>query len=287
MKVIAMMNQKGGVGKTASTTTLAHILSEIYNKKVLIVDVDPQGNASSGFSHLDYFDIFIGLIRGEKINSLSIEDLLMDSELDPHQCIVHTKYNGLDAILAYQTLSQIEEELKADVRTPQQFRLKSQLDKVKGEYDFCLIDCSPSLSILNINALVAADEVYIPTKTDGNSLLGIAISYNLIRTIQSYNPGLKLAGCFFTQCDPRKNVTKATREFLEKVLPGILLPYEIGKTVKLEENSYEQKTLLEIDKNRKLAVTRAYVDLAEYMQSNDKEQCKKRYIERKGEENGR
>lgn len=278
MKTITFINQKGGVGKTATTTTLGHILAEKFNKRTLIIDVDPQGNASTGFSDLDYFQVFINIIQGNKINKLSVEDLLINAELDPHECIVHTKYKNMDAILAYQTLSQTEEALKADVRTPQQFRLKNQLDKLKDEYDFCLIDCSPSLSILNINALVAADEVYIPTKTDGNSLLGVAISYNLIKSIQSYNKGLKLAGGFFTQCEPRKNVTKIARKFVNSVLPGFLLPYEIGKTVRLEETAFQQATLLELDKNEKLSVTKTYVALAEYIQSNDKQKCLEQYL---------
>lgn len=282
MKTLAFLNQKGGVGKTASTTTIGHILAERYNKKVLLIDVDPQANTSTGFSEMDYFKIFIGIIKGERIGrELSMEDLLMDSELDPHECIKHTKYENLDIIPAYQTLAEAEEKLKADVRTPQQFRLKSQLDKVKDEYDFCIIDCSPSINILNINALVAADEVYIPTKTDGNSLIGIAISYNLIRTVQTYNPGLRLMGAFFTQCDKRTNVTKTAREFLEQVLPGLLLPYEIGKNVKLEENSYQQATLLELDKNCRNHVTKTYVALAEYIQSDDRKKCINEYKKQK------
>lgn len=151
---------------------------------------------------------------------------------------------------------------------------------MQEEYDFCLIDCSPSINLLNINALVASDEVFIPTKSDGNSLVGIAISLNLIRTVQSYNPGLEIGGCFFTQCDPRTNVMKRTREFLDEELPGLRLPYEIGKTVKLEENSYQQETLLALDKKQKLGVTQAYVALTEYIQSNDREACEKKYLKK-------
>lgn len=132
----------------------------------------------------------------ENKETYSIEDALMDPKLDIHKCIIHTKYENLDIIPAYLTLAEVENRLQADITTPQQFRLRMQLEKIEDEYDYCLIDCSPSINILNINGLVAADEVYIPTKTDGNSCLGIAISYNLINTVQAYNPRLKVAGIF-------------------------------------------------------------------------------------------
>lgn len=281
MKIFSFMNQKGGVGKSASVATIGAILSDVFNKRTLLIDVDPQGNTSNQFSKVDYYSLFRSILSGRKIGEeLSIEDFFIDSSLDIRDGIIHTKYKNLDIIPTYQTLAEVEERLKADVRTPQQFRLKHHLDKLQEEYDFCLIDCSPSINLLNINALVASDEVFIPTKSDGNSLVGIAISLNLIRTVQSYNPGLEIGGCFFTQCDPRTNVMKRTREFLDEELPGLRLPYEIGKTVKLEENSYQQETLLALDKKQKLGVTQAYVALTEYIQSNDREACEKKYLKK-------
>lgn len=87
--------------------------------------------------------------------------------------------------------------MKADVKSPQQFRLRQHLKKVQNEYDYCIIDTSPSVSIVNINGLAAADSVYLPVRCDGGSLLGVAITVNLVRTVQEYNPRLEIGGSFF------------------------------------------------------------------------------------------
>lgn len=158
MKIFSFMNQKGGVGKSASVATIGAILSDVFNKRTLLIDVDPQGNTSNQFSKVDYYSLFRSILSGRKIGEeLSIEDFFIDSSLDIRDGIIHTKYKNLDIIPTYQTLAEVEERLKADVRTPQQFRLKHHLDKLQEEYDFCLIDCSPSINLLNINALVASE----------------------------------------------------------------------------------------------------------------------------------
>lgn len=275
MKVISILNNKGGVGKTASITTIGHMMSQ-QGKKVLLVDVDPQGNTSAMYdTEADFFKMFLAIWNGNWGNKdrYSIEDALLDSSLDIHKCIYPTKYENLDFIPAYLTLAEVENLLKADVRTPQQFRLAKHLSKIDKEYDYCLIDCSPSINILNINALVASDEVYIPTRTDGNSCLGIAISYNLISTVQEYNPKLKVGGCFFTQFVKNKNVSTETFQFLHSVLPeGVLLPITIGNTKFLEQNSFQAVPLLEADSGKnKSKATRAYMKLVNYMMADDKQ----------------
>ena len=238
MKTIAFLNNKGGVGKSASVKTLAHIISSVYDKKVLIVDLDPQGNTSSLYTQVDWVELFKSILEGTTRKAeYSVEDILLNQELDPHVSIHHTKYKNLDIIPAFLTLSEIEERMKADVKTPQQFRMKIQLEKLQDEYDYCLIDCSPSISLLNINGLAASDEVYIPTKVDGDSLIGVAITVNLIRTVASYNPKLKIGGCFFTLWQ-NKNVSSTAYELLETVLPkNMLLPMKIGVSKYVEEST--------------------------------------------------
>lgn len=267
MKTIAFLNNKGGVGKTASVSNLAHIFVTQHNKKVLLVDMDPQGNTSNLYSDIDFFSIFQGILKQtlEKKEYL-IDDLLLNTDLDPHQCIKKTAYNNLDLIPSFQTLAETEELLKADVRTPQQFKLKQQLNKLDSEYDYCLIDCSPSVSILNINALVASSEVYMPTRCDGGSLVGIAMTINLIRTVQSYNLNLKAAGCFFTQWQGRKNVSQTVYKLLESIPEVKLLPITIGISKYLEENTLQQLPLLEVDTGKnKSSATKGYLRLAEYI----------------------
>ena len=280
MITIGYLNNKGGVGKTATVSTIGHMMNQEYGKKVLMIDLDPQGNLSTGYSEIDWVQIFLSILNGTEVTTeKSIEDVLMHPEMDIHEAIKHTQYEGLDVIPSHLTLSTVEESLKANVNMQQQFKLKRQLEKVKDEYDYCLIDCSPSISILNINGLVASDEAYIPLRCDGNSCIGMAITMNLIRTVQSYNPTLQLRGCFLTQFDSRKNVSKTVYELLKSILTDeIVLPFQIGTTKYLEENTFEQKPLLEVDSGKnKCSATLSYLKLTEYMIAPNKKEYLKKY----------
>ncbi len=271
MKTISFLNNKGGVGKTATTATVAHMIATLYNKKVLLIDVDPQGNCSSLFNQIEMVKLLYGLLQGtpNQYSKNTVEDLFLDAEKDIHDCIYHTKYNNLDIIPALLTLSECEEILKSDIRTPQQFRLKNHLDKISEEYDYCLIDCSPSINILNINSLVASDDVYIPLKCDAWSATGMCIAKKLIKTVSSYNNRLRLAGCFFTQWEGMKQVSKTTYDLLEAFVGDILLPITISKSKLIEEMSYTQKPLYEYDtKKEKSKVTQDYMKLTEYIINN-------------------
>lgn len=268
MKVISFLNNKGGVGKTATTATVAHILATLYNKKVLLIDIDPQGNCSSLYSQIKMIDLLSSLLRDIPTESpeKTVEDLFLNTNTDIHETIRATDYKNLDIIPALLTLSECEEILKADIRTPQQFRLKKHLEAIKDEYDYCLIDCSPSINILNINSLVASDEVYIPLKCDAWSATGMCIAKKLVKTVQSYNSNLKLAGCFFTQWEGKKNVSQTTYELLQAFVPDLLLPITISKSKLVEELSYVQKPLLEYDTSKiKSKVTQDYIKLTEYI----------------------
>lgn len=268
MKVISFLNNKGGVGKTASTATVSHMISAVYNKKVLLIDMDPQGNCSSLFSQINTLDLFVNLLNDipNYSEEKTVEDLLLDSELDIHKAIKKTEYNNLDIIPALLTLSECEERLKADIRTPQQFRLKAHLDKIADEYDYCLIDCSPSINILNINALVASNEVYIPLKCDAWSATGMCIARKLVKTVSSYNNNLKLAGCFFTVWEGQKNVSKTTYDLISSLLSDLVLPVKISKSKLVEELSYTKIPLLIYDNGKtKNKVTQDYLDLTKYI----------------------
>ena len=271
MKTISFLNNKGGVGKTATTGTVAHMLATLFNKKVLLIDVDPQGTLSSMFTEQKMMELLVTLLKDvpNTTNEKTVEDLFIDSALDVHECIHSTKYCNLDIIPSLLTLSECEEVLKADIRTPQQFRLKSHLDKIKDEYDYCLIDCSPSINILNINSLVASDQVYIPMKCDAWSATGMCIAKKLVKTVSTYNTKLKLAGCFFTQWESTKNVSKTTSEILTSIIPELILPVTISKSKLIEEMSYMQMPLLEYDTSKdKSKVTKDYIALTEWIMSH-------------------
>lgn len=282
MITISMINNKGGVGKTASVTSIGHMMAKLHNKRVLLIDLDPQGNTSGAFSQTDFMEIFFSILERRKAETEpSIEDVLLYPDMDIHEAIKKTDYENLDIIPSHLTLSECEERLKADITTPQQFKLKKQLAKIQDEYDYCLIDCSPSISILNINGLTASNEVYIPMRCDGNSCIGLAITKDLVETVSGYNPELKIGGVFMTQYNERKNVSKEIYSLLEEILPSYdipLLPFKIAPTKLLEENTFEQKPLLEVDggKNKSKA-TLSYMELTEYMLAPNKKLFLKNY----------
>lgn len=268
MKVLSFLNNKGGVGKTASVTNIAYILASVYQKKVLAVDLDPQGNLSNFYGNTD----FVKLLQSRRAKKetaesmVSVGELLINSDLDVHKAIRKTNYEGLDILPSFPTLSAVEERLKADITTPQQFRLRNQLEKVKGEYDYCLIDCSPSLSILNVNALVASDEVYIPTLADDGSLFGIELTKTeLIDEVKKYSPKLKLGGIFFTRYRKNLNVSKYAVGLLGAAYAKLVLPLSISESVKVTECTYKHVPLLKYD--RRCRAAQDYELLAGYMAS--------------------
>lgn len=265
MKTIVFLNNKGGVGKTASVTTIAHMMASQYGKKVLLIDLDPQMNSTCMYSDVDFIELFYSIYKGKcSKKQKSVEDLLLDKSLNIHECILHTEYENLDIIPSYLTLSEAEERMKADVKTLQQFRLQRHLKNVQNEYDYCIIDSSPSISIININGLAAADEVYVPLRCDGGSLLGAAIIMNLVEEVSTYAPNLEIGGMFFTQWNGRKNVSKTVYELLEKFFGEYILPVTIGTSKNIEECSIMQKPLLAYDTGKnKNKVTEDYLKLTE------------------------
>lgn len=271
MKTICVLSGKGGVGKTATVKNIAHIVGTYYNKKVLVVDMDPQGNTSSMYGDIDFTSLFVSIVKGVALEKTeSVEDLLLDSQMDVHRCIRHTRYENIDIIPAFLTLAEVEEKMKADIRTPQQFKLKVQLEKIKNEYDFCFIDCGPSISLLNVNALAASEEVFFPTKVDADSFVGIAIAMNLVKTVQCYNPGLKIGGAFFTQFNGRKNVSQVAYDTLSSLMNGKIIPIKIGISKYVEEQSFQQEPLLVVDNKMESKVTKQYIQLAGYLITDDR-----------------
>ena len=151
----------------------------LHQKKVLIVDLDAQANATSMYCPMDdNYEERIKRILNNDVYAIenSISTLMSDANMDIHDCIRKSGYENLDIIPADLTLTTVENMLKADTMMPQQFRLKKHLDNIDGEYDYILLDCSPSVGLININGLAAAEEVYVPIRADGNSIEGFALA---------------------------------------------------------------------------------------------------------------
>lgn len=221
-RIIALCNQKGGVGKTTTTINLAASLAE-YGRRVLAIDFDPQGALSAGLG-IPTHDI------------VTIYDMLLDPKRDPHEAIVASAVEGLDVLPANIDLSAAEVHLVNEVA--RETILARVLRKVSAEYDVILIDCQPSLGLLTVNALTAAHGVIIPLECEYFALRGVALLIETIDKVRDrLNPSITLDGVLATMYDPR---TLHSREVLERVIEAFgddVLETVIGRTVKFPDAS--------------------------------------------------
>ena len=219
-RIIAITNQKGGVGKTTTSINLSAALAA-KGKKVLVIDTDPQGNTTSGYgidkNELDY----------------SVYDLML-GECSVHDCIIKNVVENVSLIPSNVDLSAIEIEL---IGTEQkEYILKKEIDYVKDMYDFVIIDCPPSLSMLTINSMTTANSVLVPIQCEYYALEGLSDLLHTINLVQErLNPDLNMEGVVFTMYDSRTNLSNQVVENVKEYLGQNVYKTVIPRNVRLAE----------------------------------------------------
>lgn len=245
-KTLAVANQKGGVGKTTTTINLAACLAALQ-LRTLVVDLDPQGNASSG----------LGVSR-ETLKA-SVYDVLA-GDIEASQAIIQTAQEGLDLLPATTELAAAELEL-VHVEEGREFLVRELLKDVRDRYDYILIDCPPSLSLLTLNALVAADAVLVPVQAEYYALEGLARLQDTLELVRKHlNPSLVLDGLVLTMHDNRNNLARQVEEDVRAHFGERVYQTVIPRNVRLSEAPSFGQPIISYDVSSRGA--RAYLALA-------------------------
>ena len=254
-KIIAIANQKGGVGKTTTSINLSSCLAEL-GKKVLLVDIDPQGNATSG----------VGIIKQNLENT--VYELFLE-ECTVSECLTQSAVDNLNVLPSNVNLSGAEIDLIGV--EGREFILKNCLNTVKNEYDYILIDCMPSLGLIPINCLACSNEIIIPVQSQYLAMRGMTYLFETVSKVRrTINPDLRVKGILLTLVDRRANLSKNVRQELDKNYGKYVKIYdtEIPLAIKTAEASIRGKSIFEYDK--KGTVAKAYENLVEEVLNDER-----------------
>lgn len=244
-KIIAIANQKGGVGKTTTAVNICASLG-VKNKKVLLIDCDPQGSSSSGLG-----------INKKSLAKTTYEILIGKVKLS--ECIIKTDFKNLDIIPANMNLAGADVELVSAI--DRVVRLKDGLEDIKENYDYILIDCAPSLGLITLNALTAAHSVLVPMQCEFYALEGLSQLVNTINQIKKiYNPSLEIEGVALTMFDTRLKLNAQVAQEIGDYFKEKVYTTKIPRSVRLSEAPSYGKPIYYYDKSNKAA--KAYVALA-------------------------
>ena len=232
MKILSIINLKGGVAKTTSSVNMAHILAAVHGYRVLLVDNDKQGNASMILNRHGY-------------DKPGVAQVMTDRKIEPSEVIQNTEIGNLDIIAANMNLLTANIEVMLDQSRPQQIRFKKFFERIYDQYDYCIIDNAPDINISTINALVASDDVMVPITIDDFAIDGLEeLKEQIDNTCEDLNPDLVFRGCFITQYD-RTNEADIQGEAFLKTLDYPLFKTHIRRTPKMKPSTFARMPILE------------------------------------------
>ena len=251
-KIIAIANQKGGVGKTTTTVNLAASLG-VLEQKVLLVDADPQANATSGLG-----------IEVESVEKGTYQ--VLEHTVGAKEAIVKTNSPNVDMIPAHIDLVAIEIELVD--REKREYMLKAALEEVKDDYDYIIIDCAPSLGLITVNALTTSDSVIIPIQCEYYALEGLGKLLNTIKSIQNiHNPELEIEGLLLTMYDSRLRLSNQVVAEVKKHFHNMVFKTIIQRNIRLGEAPSFGESIISYDATSRGAVN--YINLAHEIIKNN------------------
>ncbi len=252
-KIIAVTNQKGGVGKTTTAVNTAAGVAKL-GYKVLLIDIDPQGNATSG----------VGVDkRTVKYSAYSI----MIDDIQTADAVIHTSFVNLDIVPSSIDLAAAEIELSDSEH--RESKLKDSIASIKSDYDYIFIDCPPSLGLITTNALCAADTILVPIQPEYYALEGLSQLIATVRLIKrKYNPYLEIEGVLLTMYDGRLNLTQQVVQEVKKFFPKKVFSSVIPRGVRLSEAPSFGMPIMYFDKSCKGSI--AYMELAKEIIENNK-----------------
>lgn len=244
-KIISIFNQKGGVGKTTTVVNLATYLADA-GKTILLIDIDPQGNSTSGLGY-----------NKNELNKTVYETILGDLSID--ECIHPTEQDNLDILPSNNTLAGAEVELSS--MAEKEFLLKQSMTTIIEKYDYVLIDCPPSLSLLTINTLTASDSVIIPIQCEYYALEGVSDLMNTFNLVKEHiNPDIDIEGILITMYDGRTNLSEQVEEEVRRYFKTKVFETIIPRNISLAEAPSYGKSILEYNPRSRGA--KAYQALA-------------------------